>query len=86
LPDVAEQLGQTTRTLQRKLKEAGSSFQEVLDQTRRELAEHYLAQVELSITDIAYMLGFQEQSSFNHAFKDWTGLNPGAFRQQLLTR
>jgi AraC-like DNA-binding protein len=86
LPDVAEQLGQTTRTLQRKLKEAGSSFQEVLDQTRRELAEHYLAQAELSITDIAYMLGFQEQSSFNHAFKDWTGVNPGAFRAQRVNR
>lgn len=86
LTEVAEQLGQTTRTLQRKLKDAGTSFQEVLDHTRRELAEHYLVQAELSITDIAYMLGFQEQSSFNHAFKDWTGLNPGAFRLQRLAR
>lgn len=81
LPEVAERLGLTPRTLQRKLKDADTSFQLVLDSTRQELAERYLRQPELSITDIAYMLGFQEQSSFNHAFKDWTGVNPGAYRQ-----
>jgi AraC-like DNA-binding protein len=82
LPLVAEQLGMTPRTLQRKLKEHQISFQQLLDDTRMSLAERYLQDPRLSLTEIAFMLGFQEQSSFNHAFKDWTGLNPGAYRQQ----
>jgi len=80
LPLIADELGMTQRTLQRKLKEAGVGFQQVLDQTRHALAEDYLRQGRLSIAEIAFLLGFQEQSSFNHAFKEWTGVNPGAWR------
>jgi AraC-like DNA-binding protein len=80
LPLIAEELSITQRTLQRKLKEAGVSFQQVLDQIRSELAQDYLKQGNLSISEIAFLLGFQEQSSFNHAFKEWTGVNPGAWR------
>jgi AraC-like DNA-binding protein len=80
LPLIAQELNVTQRTLQRKLQEAGLSFQQVLDQTRHDLAIDYLRQGQLGIAEIAFMLGFQEQSSFNHAFKEWTGLNPGAYR------
>ncbi|HYD78616.1 MAG TPA: AraC family transcriptional regulator [Paucimonas sp.] len=83
LPLIAEELAITQRTLQRKLKEAGVSFQQVLDQTRHELAQDYLRQGNLSISEIAFLLGYQEQSSFNHAFKEWTGVNPGAWRGKV---
>ena len=68
------------RTLQRKLSEAGATFQQVLDQARFGLAKEYLRQPDLSLVDIAFLLGYQEQSAFNHAFKEWAGVNPGAYR------
>jgi AraC-like DNA-binding protein len=80
LPFIAQEMNITQRTLQRKLKDAGVTFQQVLDQTRRDLAENYLKQDKLSLTEIAFLLGYQEQSSFCHAFKEWTGVNPGAYR------
>lgn len=80
LPLIAEELKITQRTLQRKLKEAGFTFQQLLDKTRHALAEDYLRQEKLSLAEIAFLLGYQEQSSFCHAFKEWTGLNPGAYR------
>ncbi|MES2741409.1 MAG: AraC family transcriptional regulator [Pseudomonadota bacterium] len=80
---IAEQLNVSPRTLQRKLSEAGTSFQLLLDQARFALAKDYLRQEGLSLTDIAFLLGFREQSAFTHAFKDWSGLNPGAYRSAL---
>lgn len=77
---VAEELGLSARTLQRKLADAGSSFQQVLDEARFALARDYLRQPGLSLVDIAFLLGYQEQSAFTHAFRDWSGLNPGAWR------
>lgn len=82
LASVAETLGLTPRTLQRKLSDAGVNFQQVLDQTRYALAQDYLRQRELSLVDIAFLLGYQEQSAFNHAFRDWAGINPGAWREE----
>jgi AraC-like DNA-binding protein len=82
LPLIAQEVGMTQRTLQRKLAEAGLTFQQVLDRTRHELAQDYLKQGTLSLAEIAFMLGYQEQSSFSHAFKEWTGVNPGAYRGQ----
>ncbi|MEO7031803.1 MAG: AraC family transcriptional regulator [Herbaspirillum sp.] len=77
---IAEEFKLSHRALQRKLSGAGTCFQTVLDETRLELAFGYLRQAQFSLTDIAFLLGYQEQSSFNHAFKEWTGENPGAFR------
>lgn len=77
---IAEELNITQRTLQRKLKDAGFTFQHLLDKTRHALAEDYLRQENLSLAEIAFLLGYQEQSSFCHAFKEWTGVNPGAYR------
>ena len=79
---VADDLNLTQRTLQRKLSDAGTSFQQVLDRTRKELAQDYLRQRGLSLVDIAFLLGFQNQSGFNHAFKEWTGTSPGHYREQ----
>jgi AraC-like DNA-binding protein len=80
LASVAEELKLSPRTLQRKLNESGATFQQVLDQARFALAKDYLRQPELSLVDIAFLLGYQEQSAFNHAFKEWSGVNPGAYR------
>jgi len=81
LSSIAEELKLSPRTLQRKLSEAGASFQQVLDQARFALATDYLRQDGLSLVDIAFLLGYQEQSAFTHAFKEWAGVNPGAWRE-----
>lgn len=83
LAPVAAELGLSPRTLQRKLAAAGSSYQEVLDALRFGLAQDYLRRRELGLVDIAFLLGFQEQSAFTHAFREWSGMNPGAWREQL---
>jgi AraC-like DNA-binding protein len=82
LAGIAADLQLAPRTLQRKLAEAGSSFQQVLDGARHALAMEYLRRDGLSLVDIAFLLGFQEQSAFTHAFREWSGMNPGAWREQ----
>ena len=80
LSSIAAGLGLSPRTLQRKLADAGASFQQVLDTARYALARDYLRQGSLSLLEIASLLGYQEQSAFTHAFKEWSGMNPGAWR------
>jgi AraC-like DNA-binding protein len=82
LAGIAADLDLTPRTLQRKLAGAGSSFQQVLDGARHALAQEYLRHAELPLADIAFLLGFQEQSAFTHAFREWSGMNPGAWRER----
>jgi len=84
LASIAAELDLSPRTLQRKLSEAGASFQGVLDGARYALAQDYLRQPGLSLADIAFLLGYQEQSAFTHAFKEWSGTNPGAWRERRL--
>lgn len=81
LEHVADQLGLTPRTLQRKLHELGTSHNELLEQMRRQLAMQYLREREMAICEVAYLLGFSEASSFHRAFKRWTGLTPKEFRK-----
>lgn len=78
---VAEKFNMTVRTLQRHLQLAGTSYQQILDELRQELAEHYLLRSELAIQDIASYLGFTESRSFHRSFKTWTGQTPGEFRE-----
>lgn len=78
---VAEQLNVSLRTLQRQLQQAGTSYQQVLDELRQELAEHYLLNSDLPIQEIAQYLGFTEPRSFHRAFKNRRGMPPGEFRQ-----
>jgi len=78
---VAEKFHMTVRTLQRHLQQAGTSYQQILDELRQELAEHYLLRSELTIQDIANYLGFTESRSFHRSFKAWTGQTPGEYRE-----
>lgn len=82
LADVAGELHLSTRTLQRRLAQAGLAFQALLHGTRYELARHYLADSELPIARIAALLGYQEVPAFHHAFKQWQGVGPGQYRAQ----
>jgi len=84
LAGIAAELGLSSRTLQRKLADSGASFQQVLDDARHALAQDYLRQRGLSLADIAFLLGYQEQSAFTHAFREWSGMNPGAWRERAL--
>lgn len=86
LAQVARELDMSARSLQRKLAEADTSFQQVLDGARHQLAVDYLRQDGLALADIAFLLGFQEQSAFTHAFRDWSGMNPGAWRERERAR
>ncbi len=78
---VSKRLNMSARTLQRKLKDKGTTYQNELDHIRRELAESYLGHSHLTLSEIAFLLGYQEQSSFNYAFREWLGVSPGAYRQ-----
>lgn len=80
---VASSLRMSTRTLQRRLQEEGNSFQQLLDETRRELALQYLGQPQLTLLEVAYLLGFADPSNFFRAFKRWFGMPPGQYREQL---
>jgi AraC-like DNA-binding protein len=79
---VARTLHVSVRTLQRKLVAAGTTFKEVSETVRGRLAEEYLADPSVSIAEVAFLLGFSDQSSFNRAFGRWTGVSPGRWRRQ----
>ena len=77
---VARQLGLSERTLSRALSAEGTSFIKILEEFKAALARRYLSDRELPISEIAWLLGYQESSAFTHAFKRWTGMNPRQFR------
>ncbi len=80
---IAKRLGFVPRTLQRKLKETGTSYQELLDEMRQSLSIHYLQEQHITVSEVAFLLGFSEASAFSRAFKRWTGTTPGEFRRTL---
>ncbi|MBT8079285.1 MAG: AraC family transcriptional regulator [Gammaproteobacteria bacterium] len=77
---VADQIGVHQRTLQRRLSAAGLTYAELLDESRAELAREFLTTSNLPMVNLAYMLGYADQSAFNHAFKRWYGTTPRAWR------
>ena len=81
--EVAGELRMSERTFQRRLEEEATSFLQLLDDTRRELAEQYLGRLHLSLAQAAYLLGFADQTSFFRACKRWFDLSPGQYRSQL---
>ena len=81
---LAHSLQLSARTLQRRLREAGLSFSELLDETRQQLVLHYLRDPALELAEIAFLVGFSEAGSLARAFRRWTGQSPGAYRQSLL--
>ncbi|HJV94790.1 MAG TPA: AraC family transcriptional regulator [Albitalea sp.] len=81
--DIARALHMSERTLQRRFREEGVSFQQLLDSTRRELAELYLGRRHPSLAEAAYLLGFSDQGSFNRACKRWFDVSPGQYRARV---
>lgn len=81
LERVAGRLAMSPRTLQRRLGELDLNFQHLLDRTRAELARGYLLEGHLTLSEIALLLGYSEQSAFNRAFKRWTGQTPKSLRK-----
>jgi AraC-like DNA-binding protein len=80
IQEVAQELNLSARTLQRRLTEAGVTFQQVLEEARRELARHYLMQSSLELNETAYLLGYENANSFFRAFHHWEGTSPGQWR------
>jgi AraC-like DNA-binding protein len=74
--EIARSLGVSPRSLARRLAAEGATFSDVLDALRSDLARRYLADQGLTISKVAWLLGFQESSAFTHAFKRWTGMTP----------
>jgi AraC-like DNA-binding protein len=80
---VAANFNMTTRNLQRKLKDEGITYLEIIESVRRTLAINYLSNSAYNIKDIAYMLGYNEASAFLRAFKRWTGKTPSIFKKDM---
>ena len=80
--EIARELGVSQRTFARRLSEEGLSFSEVLDSLRSDLANRHLADRDLAISQIAWLLGYQDVGAFSHAFKRWTGKTPGQARAE----
>jgi len=80
IEDVARELRLSSRTLQRRLAEDGATFQQLMQEARRELARHYLQHSSLELNETAYLLGYEDAHSFFRAFHDWEGSSPGEWR------
>lgn len=80
--ELAAAMGLSRRGMQRRLSEHGWSYKRVVDDTRTELAKRYIADPRKSLTEIAFLLGFSEQSAFSRAFRRWLGVSPSEYRLQ----
>lgn len=85
MSSVASKLAISNRTLQRRLREEGTTFQKVLDELREELARHYLSTTDYTSVDISFLLGYEEPNSFFRAFRAWTGQTPEIVRANRLS-
>lgn len=83
---IAKKLATSERSLQRHLKEEGTSFALLLEDVRRDLSLRYLRDSGLSVSEVAYMLGYADKTTFFRAFRKWTGETPGAFRARNALR
>ncbi|WP_284641082.1 AraC family transcriptional regulator [Paenibacillus silviterrae] len=84
LQETAAHFGFSTRSLQNKLKEEDTTYNEISVRVRKELAIGYLRKLDYSVSEIAYVLHFSEPSAFQSAFKKWTGITPGQYRTRLM--
>jgi len=80
MQDIAAELHISSRTLQRRLQDAGYSFQQVLEEARHQLARHYLNNSLLELNETAYLLGYEDANSFVRAFRTWEGVPPAHWR------
>jgi AraC-like DNA-binding protein len=83
LESLAASLDMPMKPLSDQLKSEGTSYQQLLGDTRRELAEEYILRADLSVNEITYMLGFSDCSNFARSFRRWTGKSPTDFRESL---
>lgn len=81
LEDIAEQMGMSSWSLQRRLREQNLSFSALVDKQRRDLATFYMRQQQLPISELAPLLGYSEVSAFSRAFRRWFGVSPRQWRQ-----
>ncbi|WP_027857258.1 AraC family transcriptional regulator [Marinobacterium jannaschii] len=79
--EVAGRLNMSVSTLRRRLMEEGSSYQKIKDECRKQAAIEYMNSPQLSINDVASLMGFEEPSAFFRSFKKWTGMTPGSYRK-----
>jgi AraC-like DNA-binding protein len=86
IEDIADALHVSSRTLQRRLQDEGSSFQRVLEESRHQLARHYLNNSVLELNEAAYLLGYEDGNSFVRAFRHWEGVPPARWREQQRAR
>ncbi|RKZ80269.1 MAG: AraC family transcriptional regulator, partial [Gammaproteobacteria bacterium] len=77
---IAASLFMSQRTLQRRLEENNTSFKQLVNEVRQDLADTYLNDSSLTLTEISFMLGFSEMSAFSRAFKRWSGKSPTDYR------
>lgn len=84
LVDIAQALGLSRRTLMRRLESEGNCYQDLLDETRNELACWYLRQSSRSLSEIAELIGFSDQGNFARGFRRWQGLTPSEYRRCFL--
>jgi AraC-like DNA-binding protein len=82
IDDIADALHVSSRTLQRRLQDAGSSFQHMLEEARHHLARHYLNNSLLELNEAAYLLGYEDANSFVRAFRTWEGIPPARWREK----
>lgn len=82
LDEIARAEGTTETTLRRRLEREGTSYQQIKDQLRSDIAIDYLCNSNLSVDEISGQLGFQDTSAFHRAFKRWNGLQPGEYRKR----
>ena len=83
LGDIANRLAVSERTLRRRLRALGTSYNKILQNVRSSTAQEWLRDSNLTMELIAWRLGYTETANFRHAFKRWTGQSPQAFRRQL---
>jgi AraC-like DNA-binding protein len=80
LGGIAHRLAVSERTLRRRLQDEGTTFRELLEETRAQIARSYIRDRRLPLSEVAFLLGFSEPSAFHRAFKRWTGATPAAYR------
>jgi AraC-like DNA-binding protein len=84
LEEISQKMGVSIRTFQRKLREEGTCYQDLLDDTRYHLSKRYLQEPEIGICEVAYLIGFSEPSAFYRAFRRWAGITPKEFRRSQM--
>jgi len=80
---VAQEINMSVRSMQRKLKAMETSFRIIFSDVREMVAIHHIKNPANNMTDVAFLIGFSEQSAFSRAFKQWTGLSPLKYRESL---